>query len=86
MSWQAPLTRENGVSLDMGELDSYIVRYGNTENVSEMANEVVVEDGQVMEYEISGLGEGTWHFAIRTVDVNGLESAWSGVVSKTITR
>ncbi|PAV25027.1 hypothetical protein C8D92_101273 [Tamilnaduibacter salinus] len=70
----------------MGEIDQYVVRYGLEENAQDMSEEVVIEDGQVMKYEISGLVEGTWHFAIRTVDVNGLESSWSGVVSKTITR
>lgn len=85
LSWLAPGTRENGVSLDMGEIDSYIVRYGNTNEISEMANEVVVEDGQVMEYEIVGLGSGTWYFSIRAIDTNGLTSNWSEIVSKTIT-
>lgn len=86
LRWQAPLTRENGESLAMGEIDQYVVRYGLEEDVQAMSSEVVIEDGQVMAFEISGLGEGTWFFAIRTLDVNGLASAWSGVVSKTIAR
>jgi hypothetical protein len=85
LSWKAPWTRENGVSLDMGEIDQYVVRYGLEENVQDMSEEVTI-DGQDMEYQIAGLGDGTWHFAIRTVDDNGLESAWSEVVSKTIAR
>ena len=51
-----------------------------------MTNEVVVEDGQAMEYEITDLQQGTWYFAMRTVDQNGLESAWSEVASKTVAR
>ena len=54
--------------------------------MNQMTSEVVVEDGQSMETEVDGLTEGTWYFAMRTVDQNGLESAWSEVASKTITQ
>lgn len=84
--WQAPLTRTNGESLAMGEIDHYLLRYGKEHTIENMSNEVRMADGQTMEYEISSLTEGTWYFAIRTVDVNGLESAWSNVVSKTVSR
>jgi hypothetical protein len=86
MTWQAPLTRVNGESLAMGEIDKYVVRYGTEESVEEMSYEVIVDDGQTMEYEVAGLGEGTWYFAIRTEDTSGLQSAWSESVSKTISR
>lgn len=86
LSWQAPLTRENGTTLSMGEIDQYIVRYGTQPDVDEMTNEVIVEDGQAMEYEVTDLQEGTWYFAMRTVDQDGLESAWSEVASKTVAR
>ncbi|WP_328186516.1 fibronectin type III domain-containing protein [Marinobacter sp. OP 3.4] len=84
LSWQAPLTRENGNALSMGEIDRYIVRYGTQPDVDQMTNEVIVEDGQAMEYEITDLQQGTWYFVMRTVDQNGLESAWSEVASKTV--
>lgn len=86
MSWNAPSTRVNGEKLEMGEIAKYAVRYGTENNIEKMPHEVIVEDGQLMEYEVAGLGEGTWHFAIKTIDTNGLESDWSVSVSKTITR
>lgn len=86
MSWTAPGTRVNGVSLTMGEIEKYVVKYGQEQNVEDRANEKVVEDGQAMEYQIAGLTEGTWYFAIKTIDTNGLESDWSTSVSKTISR
>ncbi|PSF04740.1 fibronectin type III domain-containing protein [Marinobacter fuscus] len=70
----------------MGEIDHYLLRYGKEHTIENMSNEVRMADGQTMEYEIASLTEGTWYFAIRTVDVNGLESAWSNVVSKTVSR
>ncbi|MDO6824221.1 fibronectin type III domain-containing protein [Marinobacter sp. 1_MG-2023] len=86
MSWNAPSTRVNGESLAMGEIEQYVVRYGTEQDIEERSNEVTVEDGQAMEYEVAGLTEGTWYFAIKTIDTNGLESDWSTTVSKTISR
>ncbi|WP_239985620.1 fibronectin type III domain-containing protein [Marinobacter salexigens] len=86
MSWNAPATRVDGKSLAMGEIDKYIVKYGTERSIDERTNEVVVEDGQAMEYRVADLTEGTWYFAMKTVDTNGLESDWSVTVSKTISR
>ncbi|MEQ5833687.1 fibronectin type III domain-containing protein [Marinobacter sp. NFXS9] len=68
----------------MGELDGYVLRYGTEKDIESMSNELVVEDGQSMELKITGLDRGTWYFAMRSVDVDGLKSQWSSVVSKTI--
>ncbi|WP_349556116.1 hypothetical protein [Marinobacter sp. NFXS9] len=84
LSWQPPLTREDGSALAMGELDGYVLRYGTEKDIESMSNELVVEDGQSMELKITGLDRGTWYFAMRSVDVDGLKSQWSSVVSKTI--
>ena len=86
LTWQAPQTRADGTGLAMGEIGQYIVRYGTQPDVEAMTSEVIVEDGQAMETEVTGLAEGTWYFAMRTVDQNGLESAWSEVASKVMTR
>jgi hypothetical protein len=86
LTWHAPLNREDGTSMAMGEIDQYIVRYGTQSDAEEMTNEIIVEDGQTMTYELPELGEGTWYFAMRTVDQNGLKSAWSEVANKTVTR
>jgi len=86
LTWHAPLNREDGTSMAMGEIDQYIVRYGTQSDAEEMTNEIIVEDGQTMTYELPELGEGTWYFAMRTVDQNGLQSAWSEVANKTVTR
>lgn len=85
LTWQAPRTRANGTALSMGEIDQYVVRYGTQPDAETMTSEMVV-DGQAMEAQVAGLTEGTWYFAMRTVDQNGLESAWSEVASKTITQ
>lgn len=85
LSWSAPLTRVNGESIPMGELDKYVIRYGQDAN--ELSEEVVVTNAQAeaeMSYEVSGLDVGTWYFTIQVQDTNGLISEPSDVVSKSI--
>jgi hypothetical protein len=87
LSWEAPLTRANGDTIDMGELDSYIIRYGRSED--ELTNEIVVGDDVAKtdpnpEYVIDNLDEGTWYFTIQVRDSRDLLSEPSNVVSKTI--
>ncbi|WP_228152867.1 fibronectin type III domain-containing protein [Marinobacter guineae] len=85
LSWSAPLTRVNGESIPMGELDKYVIRYGqDTDNLSE---KVVVTNAATeaeMSYEVGGLGNGTWYFTIQVEDINGLISEPSEVVSKSV--
>lgn len=85
LSWNAPLTRVNGESIPMGELDKYVIRYGqDSENLSK---EVVVSNAQSeseMSYQIGGLENGTWYFTIQVQDTNGLISEPSDVVSKSV--
>jgi len=85
LSWSAPLTRVNGESIPMGDLDKYVIRYGQDAN--ELSEEVVVINAQAeaeMSYEVSGLDVGTWYFTIQVQDTNGLISEPSDVVSKSI--
>jgi hypothetical protein len=84
LSWTAPLTRENGESIAMGELDGYEVRYGQTNDISAMPDEITINLASTMEVTVEGLGKGIWYFTIRTLDVNGAFSDWSIPVSKKI--
>jgi len=84
LSWTAPLTRENGESISMGELDGYEIRYGQTSNITAMTGETEIRAASTMEYTVEDLDNGVWHFAVRAVDVNGMFSDWSTVVSKEI--
>jgi hypothetical protein len=85
LSWSAPLTRVNGDSIPMGELDRYVIRYG--QDADDLNEEVVVTNAQAeaeMSYEVSGLDAGTWYFTIQVQDTSGLISEPSDVVSKSI--
>ncbi|MDX1457901.1 MAG: fibronectin type III domain-containing protein [Marinobacter sp.] len=82
LSWNAPATRENGDGLAMGELQGYVINYGQSQDT--LSRQVEISDASVMDYTIGGLSQGDWFFTIQVVDVNGLVSAPSQVVSKTI--
>lgn len=82
LSWNAPATRVNGDGIAMGELQGYIIHYGQSEG--DLSQSVEINDANVMDYTIQNLSEGDWYFSVQVVDVDGLVSAPSSVVSKTI--
>jgi hypothetical protein len=80
LSWQAPSTTTDGAPLM--DLGGYRIYYGTD---SENLNEVVgISSVGIQTYVIDNLQAGTWFFAIRAVTTQGVESALSDVVSKTI--
>lgn len=82
LSWTAPATRVNGEGLAMGELKGYIIRYG--QDPGNLSRTITINDASTMDYTVTNLSQGSWYFSIQVVDLDGLESAPSDVVSKTI--
>ncbi len=82
LSWTAPLTRENGDSLSMGEIAGFEVVYGTAADA--MDQSLAIGDASVDELLVDQLSEGTWYFAIRTLDTDGNRSQLSEVVYKQI--
>lgn len=82
LSWNAPLTRVNGEGLAMGELRGYIILYG--QDAGNLDQRIEINEASTMDYTVANLSNGQWFFAIQVVDVDGLVSAPSEVVSKTI--
>lgn len=82
LNWNAPATRANGDGIKMGELSGYVISYGK--DPDELSEAVRIDSASVMDHTISNLDNGTWYFRIRVEDVDGLVSAPSEQVSKTI--
>ncbi|KAA1170560.1 fibronectin type III domain-containing protein [Marinobacter salinexigens] len=82
LSWTAPLTRENGESLTMGEIAGYEVVYGSS--ADNLDQSLAIGDASVDELLVDNLDTGTWYFAIRTLDIDGNRSQLSDVVYKQI--
>ncbi|WP_273203833.1 hypothetical protein [Marinobacter subterrani] len=82
LSWTAPLTRENGDSLAMGEIAGFEVVYGASADTLDQS--IAIGDASVDQLLVDGLTQGTWYFAIRTLDTAGNRSRLSEVVYKQI--
>ncbi|WP_417547389.1 hypothetical protein [Marinobacter segnicrescens] len=81
VSWIAPLTRTDGSSMSLGEIDHYEIFYGQRQENMDLS---ISAPGDATSTEITGLEEGTWFFSIRVIDTSGAESALSEPVRHTI--
>ena len=82
LSWNAPLKRQNGDALKMGQLAGYVISYGQSPD--ELSETVRISDANTMQYTVTNLEDGTWFFTVQVEDIDGLISAPSAQVSKTI--
>jgi len=83
LSWTAPGTRLDGTSISLSEIDYYEVRYGQNQD---SLTEIQRIDGAETSYEFTNLTPGTWYFTIKVVDINGLESPPSDIVSHEVAK
>jgi hypothetical protein len=81
LSWTAPLTRVDGSSISLSEIQSYEILYGSSPD--SLSNRFTVDGGQTSA-EVTGLSPGTWYFAIRVIDTSGLASKNSEVLTHTV--
>ena len=82
LSWSAPTRRVDGTPLAASELAGYTAHWGPaTRNYT---GEMLIEGGDVLTYTVTDLPVGTWYFAVRARSTDGLQSAYSAEVSKTI--
>jgi hypothetical protein len=79
LSWIPPTEREDGSPLN--SIGGYTIYFGQDPESLEYTIEV---SGDITEYEINELDEGTWYFAVTAKSDTGLESALSPLVSKII--
>lgn len=82
LSWTAPMTRENGESLSMGEIAGFEVVYGTSPD--NLDQSLAIGDASVDELLVDELTAGTWYFAMRTLDTDGNRSRLSEIVYKQI--
>jgi len=87
LSWNAPDERQNGVSLELYDVD-YIINYGQDRNNLDHTVSVSSDQGDdyppTLQYTVKDLSDGKWYFSVQAQDKNGLMSPPSEVVSKTI--
>lgn len=81
LSWTAPLSRIDGTSIELSEIDHYVISFGQD---PARLTETQRVDGPETSFEFDGLSSGTWYFTIRVVDTSGLSSPESDPVSVVI--
>ena len=81
VNWTIPTTNTNGSSLT--NLAAFRVYYGTSASAMSQIREI--NDVSSTATTISSLAPGNWFFKVRAVNANQLESADSGVASKTVT-
>ena len=80
MNWDAPLTAANGSAL--GGLAGYRIYYGSSSG--NYSGSVYVSGASASSASVSGLGSGTWYFAVSSVDAQGNESSVGYEMSKSL--
>ena len=76
LNWTAPTRNTDGSALT--NLAGYKIYYGKVSR--QYSNVVTVQGAGATSYAVTGLTAGAWYFAIRSVDVMGVMSNYSGEV------
>lgn len=79
LTWDAPLSREDGTSLYPGEIDGYRIYYKLKRGGDEFQS-ISLDDPMNTSLSLADFAPGLYQFAISTVDIDGLESRRSAVV------
>ena len=79
LTWTAPTTNVDGTPLT--DLAGFKVYWGNVSGNYSYNKDV----GNVVTYSLTGLGKGTWFFAVTAYDTSGNASVYSNEVKKNIT-
>jgi hypothetical protein len=79
VKWAPPTERVDGTALDT--VGGFRIYYGRD---PENMERIIDVDGKVTEYQIDGLEQGDWYFAVSASSEEGLESAPSPAVKKSI--
>ncbi|WP_449287427.1 fibronectin type III domain-containing protein [Marinobacter sp. PE14] len=79
LTWTAPLTREDGSSLALGEIAEFRIYYRLRHQ--ENYNVILIESSAKTRLSLAEMSPGAYEFAITTVDIEGLESRRSTPVT-----
>ena len=80
LSWMPPTQNEDGTTLT--DLAGYEVNYGRSQSALDQT--VQVTNPSVNSFVVDNLSSGTWFFAVRSVNRQGISSQPSAVASKTV--
>ncbi|WLQ14666.1 fibronectin type III domain-containing protein [Hahella aquimaris] len=79
--WEPPYTREDGSEIELYELEGYRVYH---QHESDNDWQYVEVGDQQYEYAFSNLERGVHYFAVTVLDINGMESEPSKIMTKKV--
>jgi len=82
LSWVAPTQRADGTPISVSDLAGYTVHYGPSQN--NYTSSIPVGDPFTTSVVVTDLPAGTYYFALTARDKDGLESGYSGAVSRQV--
>ena len=82
LSWLAPTSRSDGSPIAPSELSGYTVHYGPAPG--KYTSFISIDDPFTTAVTVTDLPAGTYYFALTAVDNKGLQSAYSGVVTRQV--
>lgn len=80
LTWSAPTLNTDGTPLT--NLTGYTIYYGTSQG--SLSQSFALTGASTISCEISGLGAGTWYFAVAANVADGSQSAMSNIAAKTI--
>jgi len=83
LNWSAPSTRTDGEPLSLSEIDGYRIYYGK--HKGEYLKGADIKNGAAQSATVTGVPVGVYYVVMTTYDANGIESAYSAAVKKTVT-
>lgn len=82
LSWSIPTHRENGDPLPVEEIGGYVIEYGTDHQA--LDQRIEINSAQQTNCTLSDLSKGTLYLRIATVDAQGVQGIFSGIVAITI--
>ena len=78
LGWDIPTEREDDTALELYEIDGYVIAYGDAPDALDTT--YAVTGGQVTSHTFNNVDQGTYYFAIATVDSDGAQGLYSDPV------
>jgi len=82
LTWKAPVVREDGTDLPLIQIAGYRIYYGV--EAGKYLSNIDVDDGLATAGQLTNIPSGTYYIVMTTIDISGLESAFSPEVKVTL--
>jgi len=82
LSWIAPVAREDETALPLAQIKGFRIYYGVSPD--EYPIQININGGNIDEKTLNDMASGTYYFVLTTIDMDGRESGFSEMVTKSI--